>query len=129
MLNTRAHRTTACNADDTSIHDCGVANGGSLKFGFQLSGHAEACAFGICLGVDISVSRGLAQRQPGGRELPRRQGPRLRRPAVRDACATIKVATIRLPGTISPENDPNLAELQSAILLLNVGSRGTLRVV
>ena len=46
-----------------------------------------------------------------------------------DVCATIKVATIRLPGSIFPENDPKLAELQGGILLLNVGSRGSLRVV
>ena len=46
-----------------------------------------------------------------------------------DACATIKIATIRLPGSIFPENDPKLAQLQGSILVLNVGTRGTLRVV
>ena len=130
MKNTRASNGATCNADDSTITDCGIANGGALKFGFELTGSAEACAFGICLGISVSVILdGVISGDPNS--------PSYLDVKVRgcvdllfgDVCATIKVATIRLPGSILPENDPKLAELQGMTLVLNVGSRGGERLV
>ena len=130
MQNTRASNGAVCNADDTTITDCGIANHGALRFGFELTGSAEACAFGVCLGISVSVILdGVISGDPNS---PSYLDVKVRGCVdllLGDVCATIKVATIRLPGSILPENDPKLAELQGVTLVLNVGDRGDERLV